>query len=374
MPFQHPSLFYRDLPLRYVRDPRLGHRLGRNYPDGVHVDETWGYKWLGTNANGFYGQESAIEWGPPKPNTRRILLMGGSAAMGLGASRRGQTIRDHLQVRLNEITQVPVEVLNCAVGDYSTSQSLIYYVTELVELEPHIVIALDGWNDFAHSFWGTKYSSGEWLPNTTRSFDDNLEATLIRDGSLTEEVQRELRRRRSPRAISREQRRQRGAGDVRAFARSSHGFVWDNPREWRVKTAAVNWYLRNIRSLAMLTAGRNACLLQVLQPSMLWPRENTSGVLERDVRAFFETRMPTVAPHAESYHQSLFEHLGKLEDDLANREFRASPQNVAVRDGSQWLLDRAENLYFDPVHFNDLGQLRIAQRLATEIVDAGWLA
>lgn len=369
----HPSLFYRDLSLRYIRDPRLGHRLGRNYPDGKHVDETWGYLWLGTNGNGFYGHDEIVPWGPPKDDVLRVMLLGGSAAMGLGASRRGETIRDHLLGFLSASAKRPVEVLNCAVGDYASSQSLIYFVTELIELEPHIVVALDGWNDFAHAAWGTKYSKGRWLANSTRSFDDNLEAVLMWDGSLSEETLRELKRRRSPRAIRRQRNKQVRSEEATPFARSSHGFVWDNPAEWSVRREAVDWYLRNVHTLAAICASQERKLLQVLQPAMVWPTANARAGAEQKVLEVFNERMPRLADLAAEHYDQLAPRFDALQMALQEREFAGKPDNIAVCDGSQWLLARTDDCYFDPMHFNDRGQREVAILLFAEIDKRGWL-
>ena len=370
MPFQHPSLFYRDLPLRYVRDPRLGHRLGRNYPDGVHVDETWGYKWLGTNANGFYGQESAIEWGPPKPNTRRILLMGGSAAMGLGASRRGQTIRDHLERLLREPGERQVEVINGAVGDYGSSQSLLYFVTELIVLKPDIVVVIDGFNDACHSIWGTKYSSGEWLPNTSRSFDDNVEGVMTWDQSIPADAVRALRRRRSSGAIRREKSRQLKSGRLYANSASTHGYVWDDPTLWSVKQSGISWYLQNARTMAALCAGLKISLLHVIQPATVWPSPNTHGVEELEILGYFNERLPGLVSLLMDFYQALEPQYQALADSVSNSDV-GTRGAIRFLDGTRMLVDRRRQLYFDAMHYNDEGQEAVAKFLAHELDSSG---
>jgi hypothetical protein len=302
------------------------------------------------------------------------MLLGGSAAMGLGASRRGETIRDQLQDFLSASVTRPIEVLNCAVGDYCSSQSLVYFVTELIELEPDIVVTLDGWNDFSHAAWGTKYSDGRWLANTTRSFDDNLEAVLTWDGSLSEDILRELKRRRSSRAIRREiKKRERTPETHQIITRSSHGFVWDNPVDWSVKQEAVGWYLRNVRTLAAICASQGRKLLQVLQPTLVWPTVNARAGAEQRSLDFFNQRMPRLAELAVEHYIQLAPRFDALQLSLREREFADKPENVAVCDGSRWFLSRSDDYYFDAMHLNDRGQREIAALLSSEIATKGWL-
>lgn len=368
----HPALNYRELPLRYIRDPRLGHRLGRNFPNGQHIDETWGYRWLGTNGNGFYAHDTDIAWGPPIGDTFRIILLGGSAAMGLGASRRGSTIGACLEENLRRTSGARVEVLNCAVGDYTTSQSLLYFFTELVEFQPNAVISLDGFNDFSHSTWGTKYSNARWLPNTTRSFDDGLEAILTWDGSLTDDIIAELKLRRSPRAIRAEIRRRVRRGQHATIARASHGFVWDDPQAWSTKLSAIDWYLRNLASMAYYCRGVGIPYLHVIQPALLWPSPKALGPAENELLAKFNERMPRLAQLCESYYACLAPRYSEFVKNLGGGGPTATA-HLAMVDGTSWLQDRKQETYFDPVHYNDCGQSAVAEHIANEIRASKWL-
>ena len=67
--------------------------------------------------------------------------MGGSTAFGTGLEAIERRSRLSLQQRLN------VEVINAAVIGHGSGQELTYLLTELVDLHPDVVIALDGWND-----------------------------------------------------------------------------------------------------------------------------------------------------------------------------------------------------------------------------------
>lgn len=73
---------------------------------------------------------------------RRIVLVGGSTAFGTGLENDGETVAAQLGQRLD------AEVINAAVIGHGSGQELTYLLTELVDLRPDLVIALDGWNDY----------------------------------------------------------------------------------------------------------------------------------------------------------------------------------------------------------------------------------
>lgn len=72
----------------------------------------------------------------------RVVLVGGSTAFGTGLENDRETVASQLAHSLN------VEVINAAVIGHGSGQELTYLLTELVDLHPDVVIALDGWNDF----------------------------------------------------------------------------------------------------------------------------------------------------------------------------------------------------------------------------------
>jgi lysophospholipase L1-like esterase len=75
-------------------------------------------------------------------NRARIVLVGGSAAFGTGLESDDETFAAHLARRLPE-----TEVINAAVIGHASGQELVRLVTELLDLEPQLVIALDGINE-----------------------------------------------------------------------------------------------------------------------------------------------------------------------------------------------------------------------------------
>ena len=73
---------------------------------------------------------------------KRIIVVGGSTAFGTGLQNDDETFAHHLEHLLN------AEVINAAVVGHASGQELVYLLTELVDLQPDLVITLDGWNDY----------------------------------------------------------------------------------------------------------------------------------------------------------------------------------------------------------------------------------
>lgn len=96
------------------------------------------------------------------PGELRILVLGGSTVFGLG-SDDDHTPPALMEARLKEVLlhRQPragidrVRVINAGQGWYTSTQELIYFISELVLYEPDLVMVVDGYND-AHSglVWG----------------------------------------------------------------------------------------------------------------------------------------------------------------------------------------------------------------------------
>ena len=291
--------------------------------------------------------------------------------MGLGATRREAVLANRLMKRLGDSIGTHVEVLNGAVGDYASSQSLLYFITELVQYRPDIVVCLDGFNDFSHSTWGTKFGNGMWLPNTTRSFDDSLSAVLSWDGSLDKKTTREIERRWNPRVIRREWRRVKREGRAAATTHGALAMVWDDPSTWSFKREAVKWYLENSQSLRGVCEARGIRLLHVVQPSLLWPQNNPSTESEATLLSLFDERLPKLSRLAPTYFEELSRAFGcQLQKQRTDPLVGLMRQEGFLISGAHWLDGRTTDMFSDPIHYNDAGQEMIALRLA-ELLSEG---
>src|SRR5262245_34028410 len=74
----------------------------------------------------------------------RIIVIGASTAFGTGLRHDEETFAHQLRLLLD------VDVVNAAVIGYQSGSELIDLLTRLVDLQPSLVITLDGWNDYRY--------------------------------------------------------------------------------------------------------------------------------------------------------------------------------------------------------------------------------
>lgn len=105
------------------------------------------------NSLGFRGKEL----NSPLPHgKKRIIVLGGSTVFGTGLRRDEESFVAQLEQILGN-----TEVINAGVDGYHSSQELIYVLTELIDLKPDLIIALDGWNDFFYRNVNYEFSAIE---------------------------------------------------------------------------------------------------------------------------------------------------------------------------------------------------------------------
>ena len=113
---------------RFPRDPRLGHRTGCSYVPTK--SNTSLLNDLYTSNDGFVSLTSSTHKAVDK-NKKLVLILGGSVAMGLGASSNENTICANLQALLDESYPNQYCVINAACAAYCSWQELLRYTLEL---------------------------------------------------------------------------------------------------------------------------------------------------------------------------------------------------------------------------------------------------
>ena len=113
-----------------------------HYDTYLYVTNEQGF--MSTGKNEFYYPREK------EKNALRIIVIGGSTVMGQGAFTPEENLPAQIEKYCKKI-QPSTEVINAGVGGYSSSQELLYLMSELVYYEPDIVIVYDGWNDQSYN-------------------------------------------------------------------------------------------------------------------------------------------------------------------------------------------------------------------------------
>jgi lysophospholipase L1-like esterase len=103
-----------------------------------------------SNSFGFRGQEFTRE---KQEGVYRIIAIGDSCTFGVGVSNDEHTYPVLLEKKLNrEIKNRKFEVINAGIPGYLCLQSLISFLTELVDYKPDMIIVYTGWNEIGRIF------------------------------------------------------------------------------------------------------------------------------------------------------------------------------------------------------------------------------
>ena len=89
-----------------------------------------------------------ISYAIPKPdNIFRIIILGGSTVYGIGASSPSGSLPRQMQSMLESRTSKQIEVINGGVSGSNSSSQMLYLANNLLDYDPDLVVAYDGWND-----------------------------------------------------------------------------------------------------------------------------------------------------------------------------------------------------------------------------------
>jgi hypothetical protein len=143
-----------------VPDALLGWRLGKNI-SAYFWDEYLSV----TDSNGFIVDVDDPPVAPQKSaNVYRVIVLGGSTVMGVGAPRPSQNIVGMLRmgVRERELSGPNgrhVEFINAGVSGFTSAQEYLYFVSDLLRFTPDLVIVYDGVNDSHYQIFYDKNGS-----------------------------------------------------------------------------------------------------------------------------------------------------------------------------------------------------------------------
>lgn len=243
------------------------------------------------NALGLRGDEVSEK----RPGAMRIVVIGGSAAFGTGLDDDSQTFSSQLERKLDG-----VESVNAAVIGHRSGQELAYLVSELVDLEPDWVIALDGFNDFT-SVGGARWNKWMDVNGSLQVQNQLLRLTmLVERGPLTRLAN--LHHVIFPRIAAR-------WGAIRLSAIHARAV-----KEFGVYTLdeVVERYLHNIEKMAGVARAFGARFLCVIQPSESGMHTNQS----EEPYARFRAHVKTSARLGDVPMLDLNEHADRIEANM----------------------------------------------------------
>ena len=325
------------MPLLYYRHARLGHALVRDYDY---------FGWVHVNREGFRGPEVAVE---KAPGTVRIMAVGSSTTFDPAVSGDQATWPARLQVWLSQLApQRSVEVINAGVPGYRVIDDVIRLEVELYRFRPDVVILYEGHNDLFGAL-----RRGREPPSAFSGTPDEIPAVspwthwLSRHSLLYGELVGRFKVLRFSAAG------QRGGGQARA----------STPWADVVIDSGAAQFERDLR--VFLSVARSLGV-RVVVPELV--QVSGVGVVEEPdstTRQEWSYTMP----------------FARVKTVLrAYIRFNTVLRDVAACFGATWVpttsfgVDgRAWYDAGDPIHFNDRGADRMAQRLSQALLSAGVL-
>jgi len=325
---------------------------------------------LSTDQYGFTHTGTPREYLIPKPpEVKRLILIGGSAAEGHGASSNSTTIAAELQRLLDENQTAEFEVINAGVGGYASISELIYLIVDLMRFEPDYVITFDGYNDiwlamelfherqlvapnYSMYQFHTSSELNWWRWDGIGTFTARQRRISLLLGYLAGESLALIKKRLFPYSTAIAQyttQETRQASPEQTSSDFEDSLVCDR----EVSRTTAEHYLRNMRMLAAISAGNDVRTILTVQPHyILTP--SLDGHPFRD-----EGYLECFLDYYDSIQEGVLE-LGDRDGDLV-RAMSFVPIFEELGD------EISEVFKPDGVHLHDQGQAIVAQEMYSNI-------
>ena len=329
---------------RYPRDPRLGHRPGVRFcPTRANVKESsQSLIDLYTTEDGYIALSDTNTKEHNWREGKNVVILGGSVAMGLGASSNENTAAAQIEKGLTGMGLKGYRVVNAACGAYCSWQEVIRFTLEISNKKPDIVISISGWNDFVHSSIGDRYT-GEWYTNHDRSIDDlsDMLIGLQQPISIKRLIKERLKRNTSYLNWYKWKLKRSGkdftTGEIR-WGYDEATFVF--------KPGAAKNYVHNMLQIKALTEAFGGKFLCLIQPEL------------RPVKTDYPLPSQINLERTIRHHNTFLESKEKYFKELAE-ELREDVQEFSYSKLSN------PEYFVDHCHLNDRGQ----KLLANEVIE-----
>ena len=311
-------------------DPYLGFRNSANLKG----------ERLNTNSLGYRGEEVT----QPKPSDMtRIVVLGGSTAMGYGVYD-DETIPAYLEKILkDELPDQQIEVINAAMAGFNSSQELVQLSLDVLDLEPDMVIIIDGANDLLFGL------ATDWQPHRTPAMRQQaMEYTAIRKGEakeITRQVFRAILHQSTALALVQQFRLPRANKE--------------NFSNFTLHPETIDVYMMNHLRMASLAKDSGIKIVFVLQPLL--------GVGDK---ALSDTES-TILKEAPDFSLKMNQHLSEITVALADSQ-KCTMNHTLCLDFVNVFATHSQTLFIDGVHFNPLGNQIFAQQLAKKLLATDW--
>jgi lysophospholipase L1-like esterase len=341
------SVAVRDRGIATVSDPYLLYRV---QPNAEHAHAT-------INEYGLRGGPITRQ---PGRDTFRILLQGGSVAWGYSARSNQDTISALLQAYLGARTDSApaligkkIEVLNAAVFGYVAWQEALAYALHHRDLEPDVIISLDGANEVMAAIRSGRAGVPARYSERIKPFVAE-KPTLW--GNLREwlvyrfhrmKIVRYLNGREEPRLAITRLLRRRGPRTIDAYG---------PPTVDEVSEA----YRRALEFLSDLARADGALVVPVLQPMSILTGTKPLDPSESDLVRTHEAEIPG----QNAYYNRSFAAFRAMFEELADER-----PDLLLLDATGVFADRAEVIYVDQCHLTQRGREILAEWIGSALLE-----
>lgn len=297
------------------------------------------------NSLGFRGKEFSTS---KDKNTYRIIILGGSAAFGKGASSDKTTIAGYLEKILNErIKGKTFEVYNMAIPGYISAQELISLQFCGIDFKPDMVIDINGYNDLLtgmHDVNYPSYASSDSEP-VVQAYDTLWKGPFYSIAFIILKRWSLFVRYLSAKIEFEYKNRYLDIPGIREKLITS-------------RIPRIEFYTKNMNTMYALAEYYKFNLVIVLQPTLIYKSPLTSKE-QKIKQSYFECKDA----------KQLFPYIVNTYYPLLSRkmnELKNNRQHFFI-DFSQLFLNIKETTFLDIVHYNDTGNEIFAGRLYDKI-------
>lgn len=288
------------------------------------------------------------EFTPPQSDELRIVLLGGSAAWGSGASTNDETIAGYLEAIINTDKALlgPYKRASCfnlaQLNGYQT-QDLLHILLFFPKLKPHYVISFSGWNELlANNIMKKKYLEGYGV-----FYIDEMDGwEPIKCGNNKQKIMRD-------------------SFTLWAREKSAIAQTFLKPRIPNQEVRGLNesvrigtkLFLNNLENIDALSKAYNYEHFQFLQPSLYGKNHLNSD--EKAIIHLYDIIRPVYGGNETGeFLRNNNVYKGILDHTLKHPE-----NHTSITDLSGLFRESKDNIFYTLVHMTDLGYRLVADKM-----------